>query len=867
MIKRWFVNLSMASRLSLAFLGLVISTLALVELPASFLGLQQLWQAYNTQLENSALDKQTNLQNWFDNIKVNLTVIGDDPELARLLDRYNNPDQPPLTANERDQIVNDLATWTNPNSDFIQISVLDWNAGRIIFTSDPMLIGTSIPPTQLARDFNSASFGPVFFAGQPPQPEMYISYKIIDGAGNSPLILVARLNLKHVQQIVDLRNANQQSDESLLINQQRELVVAPRLGAGRLAVGQIIDTEAANQCVQGHDGQVQANDYRGVPAIIVYRWMPSLQLCLEAKLDQSEIYAQGTSLSWAMAAVTLLAIAAAILAALYFSRQLARPLNELVYGVEAFGRGELRLRLPVHSRDEIGRLRAAFNDMASNLQQTLDRLYESQERYRRLAEGTFEGLMFSENEMILDINPQLAWMFGYQPDELIGRSVYSAVAEDSRPVVKEHILSNYDRPYEFNGLHKDGSMVPVEEHGHLTLYEGRMVRLSAIRDLSAQKKAEAAQARLLSILEATPDIVSTTSPDGNYLYLNRAGRRMLGYSDDADITRLTFRSVHPEWANLVLMQEGIPTAVRDGVWEGEVALIHKDGAEIPVSKVIIAHCDENGQLEYLSTLNRDISARKRMENELRAARDELEQRVEERTRELDQQTRELARSNAELEQFAYVASHDLQEPLRMITSYLQLIQRRYQGKIDTDADDYIHFAVDGAHRLKLLINDLLAFSRVGTRGKAFKLTNLNELVGQICMSLQLAIHDTGAEVSIADLPVVMGDAVQLTQLLQNLLSNALKFHGERPLQVRIWAEARDGDWLFGVRDNGIGIEPQYAERIFVIFQRLHTREEYPGTGIGLAVCKRIVERHGGRIWVESQLGQGATFYFTLPMNL
>uniref|UniRef100_A0A832H2H2 histidine kinase n=1 Tax=Oscillatoriales cyanobacterium SpSt-402 TaxID=2282168 RepID=A0A832H2H2_9CYAN len=228
------------------------------------------------------------------------------------------------------------------------------------------------------------------------------------------------------------------------------------------------------------------------------------------------------------------------------------------------------------------------------------------------------------------------------------------------------------------------------------------------------------------------------------------------------------------------------------------------------------------------------------------------------------QRNELARSNAELQQFAYIASHDLQEPLRMVTSYLQLLERRYKNKLDADANEFIQYAVDGAVRMRTLINDLLTYSRIGTRGRPFELASSHEAIAHAIANLKVAIEESGATVTYEDLPNLQADPIQLIQLFQNLISNAIKFHRELPPQVWIKAIHQDDAWLFSVQDNGIGIDSQYAERIFVIFQRLNNRIDYPGTGIGLAVCKKIVERHGGRIWVQSELGEGATFYFTIP---
>lgn len=260
---------------------------------------------------------------------------------------------------------------------------------------------------------------------------------------------------------------------------------------------------------------------------------------------------------------------------------------------------------------------------------------------------------------------------------------------------------------------------------------------------------------------------------------------------------------------------------------------------------------KNEQLEEL------ISERMRIEEEIRKLNSELERRVAERTH-------ELSRTNDELRQFAYIASHDLQEPLRTVGSYAQLLAKRYRGKLDKDAEDFIHYIVDGVTRMHVLLNDMLAYSRVtDANARPMSQADTNKILGNALANLEATIKENQAQVTHGEMPVVVGDEVQLTQVFQNLIGNGIKYRQAAPPKIHIVAEQRDAEWFFSVRDNGIGIEPKYRDRIFGIFKRLHGKE-LPGTGMGLAICKKIVERHGGRIWVDSKPGEGSVFQFTIP---
>jgi signal transduction histidine kinase len=291
-----------------------------------------------------------------------------------------------------------------------------------------------------------------------------------------------------------------------------------------------------------------------------------------------------------------------------------------------------------------------------------------------------------------------------------------------------------------------------------------------------------------------------------------------------------------------------------------------EGAEI-IGRGNLDHRVGTNLKDEIGQLSRSFDKMTQDLKETTASRDELNNEISERKRAeetLQQTAKDLERSNKDLEQFAYVASHDLQEPLRAVAGFVGLLKKQFRDKLDAVAAEYIDLSVEGAERMQTLILDLLTFSRVGTKGGAFVRMNMKDALDNALKNLHTAIAESDTLVTCDPLPAVTADATQMTQLLQNLIGNAIKFHGPRRPEIHIGAQRRNNFWFMSVRDNGIGIEPQYYDRIFLIFQRLHTRSQFKGTGIGLAVCKKIVERHGGKIWVESIPGEGSTFYFTVP---
>jgi PAS domain S-box-containing protein len=486
-------------------------------------------------------------------------------------------------------------------------------------------------------------------------------------------------------------------------------------------------------------------------------------------------------------------------------------------------------------------------------------LAQMEGKYRGLLEAAPDAMVVvNQGGEIVLLNLQAEKQFGYRRDELLGQKVTNIIPEGfAERLVADDLRSSEDAlaqeigtGIELNALRKDGSEFPIELMlSPLDSTEGTLIT-AAIRDITVRRNAEKhlaqMEGRYRGLLEAAPDPMVVVNQGGEIVLLNLQAEKQFGYRRN-ELLGQKVTNIIPQGFAERLIADGLRSAedaLAQQIGTGiELSGRRKDRTEFPIELMLSPLGGAEGIL--VTAAIRNIGVRKTAEAHLL------------------QKVKELNRSNEELGQFAYIASHDLQEPLRMVASYTQLLSRRYKGKLDTDADEFIAYAVDGATRMQRLIQDLLAYSRVGTKGKELLKTS-SEIALQTALSnLRGAIEESGALVTYDPLPSVMADETQLIQLFQNLVGNAIKYQNPGIPKVHVAAMNGGKQYRFSVKDNGLGIDPQYFERIFGMFQRLHKREEFAGTGIGLAICKKIVERHGGQISVESQPGRGSTFRFAL----
>jgi PAS domain S-box-containing protein len=744
--------MKLTPKLALIFISFAILLVLGVGMLAYNSGRAALEAATFAELESTSVEKSAAIDNWVAEHKSDITALSHSPALLEALETFLGSS--PTTNSEREQLVRELSVRTGPDQPYLTLLILSPETGEILIATDPSEEGKFKEDRPYFIEGKSAPFvSTVYYSLVLQRPAITASAPLRREDGKLLGVLAGRLNLEELNTIIQRRSGLRQTDDAFLVNTSNLFVTQPYLLPDPAVLQRGIHTEAVRQCLATRSrGTLSTLDYRNVPAIITYRWLPAHEMCLIVKMNRAEALAPVHDFGRAILWIALATLIVASGLAFVLARSMIRPILAMQTTAQGYGRGELDVRLPDTRRDELGVLAHEVNQMAAAL---------------------------AQKEMELRSHAQ---------------TLEQKVQERTRELQEAHAqLSNAEQ------VGQIGSWVWYVPENRVVSSEG----LHRLLGLTAQE---------------------------------------LGNSFET-----YFALIHPD--DIEQMQQIVQNALqKNGPFEMETRAVLKDGQVRTLYSRGETLLDEEGHPLRQTGVVVDITERKRAEAELEHTLEELKH------------------SNAELEQFAYVASHDLQEPLRMVSSYMQLLKRRYQGKLDKDADEFIAFAVDGATRMQNLINDLLAFSRVGTRGRPMGLSSCEKVLAEALINLQVAVEESKAIITHDPLPTVFCDQPQLVQVFQNLLVNSIKFRGQQTPQIHISAKQEDSEWLFSVCDNGIGLDSKFGERIFEIFQRLHSRTAYPGTGIGLAICKRIVQRHGGRIWVESQPGQGATFYFTIPIK-
>jgi len=479
------------------------------------------------------------------------------------------------------------------------------------------------------------------------------------------------------------------------------------------------------------------------------------------------------------------------------------------------------------------------------------KLRESEEQFHLLISGIkdYAIIMLDPQGTIMTWNDGAERIQGYKEDEIVGWNFSSFFSsEDKEQNGPQWVLdmARKDGRYEEERLRirKDGSqfwahiiITAIYDHaGQLTGFA------KVTRDITEKRRISNALQEQAALLDLSNDAIIVRDQDGTIRYFNRGAEKMYGYTDSQALDKKSHELLKTEFPKPLLEIE--QEILIKGRWDGELIHYTQDGRRLIIESRQTLKTDMKGKPIGVLEINTDITDRKEAEQKQFALA-------------------EMERVNAELEQFASVASHDLQEPLRAIAGCLQILEKTYKGRLDRNADELIHYAVDGAQRMRALINDLLSLSRVNSEEISYSATEVPKVLEQVKTNLATAIEESKATIRYGRLPALTANSTLLTQLFQNLISNAIKFRSDSPPEIFVDARRKNGQWLFSVRDNGIGFDQAYANRIFQPFKRLHAKDKYPGTGIGLPICKRIIERHGGKIWVESQPGKGTTFHFSI----
>jgi PAS domain S-box-containing protein len=746
---------------------------------------------------------------------------------------------------------------------FNELFLLNPDNGTIIASTSEIQVGKERADRKyFIEGKNKTYLEGVYYSVSLEQPAMTIGTPVRDIDGSLVDVLAGRLDLSELSRIIGQKSDLHQTEETYLVNNFNFFVTEPRFGDG-YALKKTVFTDGVKAGLAGGEGTAFYNNYRGEPVIGAYKWLPAYNMAIITEIGQSEAFAPIVHLAWITSIIVFIIIIMVILVALLIARSITRPLNKLAKGAGIIGEGNLDYKVGIQAKDEIGELSRAFDDMTGKLKTTTvsrDELAQSEQRFRSTLDNMLEGCqIISFDWRYLYLNDVAVKHSKMSREQLLGHTmmeIYPGIENSELFIwlkqcmakrVSRHMINKFTYP--------DGS----EGWFELSIYpvsEGISV-LSA--DITERRRAEeelqALTRRQQALLSTIPEIVIQTDVNKIYTWTNPAGYEFFG--DD----------VIGREANYYFEGEQDTYEIVKPLFEGDENLIYveswqrrRDGEKRLLAWRSRSLKDDAGNVTGALSTARDITEMKEAEEEIRKLNVELEQRVEERTAQLQA-------TNKELEAFAYSVSHDLRSPLRAIDGYTRILLEDYEPLFDKEGKRICSVIRDNTRNMGSLIDDLLSFSRLGRTEMQCSKIDMKTMVKSIFFEITTPEDRKRISFSVNSIPPATGDPSLMRQVWMNLLSNAVKFTSKLNKPVIKVGAKRSGDKIiYTVADNGAGFDMKYANKLFGVFQRLHSTSEFEGNGVGLAIVQRVIHRHGGRVWAEGAVNEGAKFSFSLPVK-
>jgi PAS domain S-box-containing protein len=860
----------LALRLTILFALLAIIPVIAVGYLAYDSGRRAIEEEVGNHLLSTNLLKGNELDRWIDGNKSSIEELAQRPLVVQYSSVLSSHDSASPAYNDaHGKLVDDhLRPRIKSIGGFTELFVICPVHGIILASSDQSQEGKyrDAQPYYLQGRIQTNVYG-VFYSSSFEQLTMVIGTPVRDKQGNLLAVLAGRLDLSELSSIMLAQSGLSETEDTYLVNNFGFFVTEPRFGKD-YALKKTVRTEGVEAGQSGKNGVGYYTDYRNEPVIGAYKWLPAYNMVMITEVDQAEAYAPIRQMAAAMGFIMLAVMLIVVIAGFLTASTVTRPVRRLVAGAEKIGHGDLNYRVGTKSGDEIGILSRAFDRMAEELQATTvsrNELIASEEKYRLIIENS-RDMIFTTNSRgeLVYVSPAFKRMMGYDLADMQGRTVSTFLHPDDVAKVEAAFRNNikmgeFAVALEYRVKHISGQWCWHITNGNRVLdADGSFLYFVGIAHDITERKQVTESLRVISlrqeaILAAVPDIIAEVDENKVYTWANRAAVEFFGEEMVGKEASYYFEGEQPTYDVVQPLFKGDENVIYVESWQRR-----KDGKKRLLAWWCRVLKDEKGNVKGALSSAQDITERKQVEEAIRKLNEELEQRVRERTALLEA-------ANRELEAFSYSVSHDLRSPLRAISGYTRMLVEDYQAQLDAEGTRICSVITESAKNMGTLIDDLLDFSRLGRSDMHVSNVDMATMANSIFYELTRPEERERIDFSVGPLPQAFADPSLMRQVWTNLLSNAIKFasHKERTI-IEVNGKSYENETIYSVQDNGAGFDMQYVEKLFGVFQRLHSSDEFEGNGVGLAIVQRIVHRHGGRVWAMGEVDKGAVFDFTLP---